>query len=176
VPIVATLYRDRGAKFVTLLNRMGASRDTLSDTLSNLIENGLVMREPGHGLRPEYVLTPAGEAVGEACLFATREMPRLGLVDMALKKWPPLVLVAIGREATRFGEMKAALPGITPRALTGALRDLQQAGLVDRLVTETWPPGTSYALTALAREALPALDGVCLACENLEEGKEQAPG
>lgn len=170
MPIVGTLYRERGAKFVTLLNRLGASRDTLSDTLSNLIENGLVTKNPGYGhpMRPEYVLTPAGEAVGEACVVAAQVIPRLGLLEIALKKWPPLVVVAIGRGATRFGEMKEALPGITPRALTGALRDLQRAGLVQRVVTETWPPGTVYALTPLAREALPALEGVCIACERLE--------
>lgn len=163
---------------MSLLSRMGASRDTLSDTLSNLIENGLVMKSPGEGLlmRPEYVLTSAGEAVGDACLFAAREMTRLGLVDMALKKWPPLVVVAMGRGASRFGEIKEALPGITPRALTGALRELQEAGLVKRSVTESWPPGTSYTLTERAREALPAIDGVCIACEQLEAGEtEPAP-
>lgn len=169
MPIVATLYRDGGAKFVTLLERMGASRDTLSDTLTNLIENGLVAKSPGQGhpMRPEYVLTEAGKAVGEACLFAAQEAPRLGITDIALKKWPPLVLVAIGRGAARFGEVKEALPGITPRALTGALRDLQTAGLVTRVVTETWPPGTIYALTPLGKESMPALEGVCVACEEL---------
>jgi DNA-binding HxlR family transcriptional regulator len=167
VPIVAVLAHDRGAKFVTLLNRTTASRDTLSDTLAQLMKQGVVMKNPGYGhpMRPEYILTPAGEALGPACIEATVVIPTLGILDIALKKWPMLVLVAIGRGGSRFGEIKELLPGVTPRALTGALRDLQQAGLIDRRITESWPPHTVYEMTDLAREALPVLDRVCTAAE-----------
>ena len=84
-------------------------------------------------------------------------VPELGLVDVALKKWPMLVLVAINRGGSRFGEIKELLPGITPRALTAALRDLQAAGLAGRTITEAWPPHTVYELTELARQLLPVL-------------------
>jgi DNA-binding HxlR family transcriptional regulator len=94
-------------------------------------------------------------------------IPALGLFEIAVKKWPMLVVVAIGRGATRFGEIKDALAGISPRALTGALRDLQSANLIDRAITESWPPHTIYRLTPLALEALPTLDAICVACERL---------
>jgi DNA-binding HxlR family transcriptional regulator len=172
VPIVAVLAHDRGAKFVTLLNRTGASRDTLSETLSHLIEEGVVAKNPGYGhpMRPEYVLTPFGETLGAPCIRATEVVVELGIVEVALKKWPMLVLVAMGRGGTRFGEIKDLLPGITPRALTGALRDLQAAGLADRTITENWPPHTVYQLTGLARQALPVLEEICRTCELEIEG------
>ena len=172
MPIIAILYRDRGAKFVTLLSRTGASRDTLSHTLARLIEEGVVARNPGYGhpMRPEYILTPFGETLGPACLKATEVIPALGFVEVALKKWPMLVAVAIGRGATRFGEIKEFLPGITPRALTGALRDLQANGLVERRITETWPPYTTYELTPLALQALPVLEEVCVTAERAAGG------
>lgn len=167
MPIVAVLYRDRGAKFVTLLSRTGASRDTLSDTLSALTAEGVVAKNPGYGhpMRPEYILTPFGETLGPPCVEAAKVIPALGLFEIAVKKWPMLVVVAIGRGGSRFGEIKELLPGITPRALTGALRDLQAEGLADRVITETWPPHTVYTLTPLAREALPVLESICATCE-----------
>lgn len=167
MPIVAVLAYDRGAKFVTLLNRTGASRDTLSDTLSHLIHEGVIRKNPGYGhpLRPEYVLTPFGEGLGAPCIRATEVVPELGLVDVALKKWPMLVLVAMNRGGARFGEIKELLPGITPRALTAALRDLQAAGLAGRTITEAWPPHTVYELTDLARQLLPVLEEICVATE-----------
>jgi DNA-binding HxlR family transcriptional regulator len=169
VPIIAILYHDRGAKYVTLLNRTGASRDTLSDTLTHLIEEGAVARNPGYGhpMRPEYILTPVGEALGPPCVKATEAIPALGLVEIALKKWPMLVVVAMGRGGRRFGEIKELLPGITPRALTGALRDLQANGVAERRITETWPPHTTYELTPLALQALPVLEEICETAERV---------
>jgi DNA-binding HxlR family transcriptional regulator len=169
VPIVATLHRESGCKFVTLHARLGASRDTVSETLASLIGNGVVMRNPGYGhpMRPEYVLTPAGADVGEACIGAVEVVTRSGTLDVALKKWPMIVLIALGRGGGRFNELKEALPGITPRALAGALRDLADAGLADRTVTEDYPPSTFYRLTPLGRDLLPAMEALARACERV---------
>ena len=167
--LVATLHRESGCKFVTLLHHLGASRDTLSQTLASLIAGGLVMKNPGYGhpLRPEYILTPAGMRAGAACRDAVVAVSRHGVLDVALKKWPMIVLIALGRGATRFNELKDALPGITPRALTGALRDLQKAGLVERLVTEEYPPSALYSLSEQGRSLFPAMDALARACEGV---------
>jgi DNA-binding HxlR family transcriptional regulator len=167
------LYRESGSKFVTLHARLGASRDTLSETLSNLIATGLVMKNPGYGhpMRPEYVLTPAGRGVGEACIGAVEVVRESGTLQVALKKWPMIVLIAIGRGVCRFNELKEVLPGITPRALAGALRDLANAGLADRTVTEDYPPSTFYRLTPLGLELFPAMDVLADACERVVAGK-----
>lgn len=169
MPIVATLYRERGCKFVTLLERLRSSRETLAQTLASLIANGLVMKNPGYGhpLRPEYILTPAGEALGEACIGAVAAVAQHRVVDVALKKWPMIVLIALGRGCTRFNELKDTLPGITPRALAGALRDLQKASLADRFVTEEYPPSALYHLTDLGQSLHPAMDTLATACEGL---------
>ncbi len=163
------LYRESGCKFVTLRARLGASRDTLIETLANLIGNGLVMKNPGYGhpMRPEYVLTPAGAEVGEACISAVEVVSRSGVVEVALKKWPMIVLIAIGRGAGRFNELRDVLPGITPRALAGALRDLAEAGLADRTVTEDYPPSTFYRLTPLGLDLYPAMERLAGACERV---------
>src|SRR4029450_5423618 len=69
VPILAELHRQRGSRFVTLARTLGLSRESLRRTLAALTESGLVGRNPGYGhpLRPEYVLTRAGERIATAC-------------------------------------------------------------------------------------------------------------
>jgi DNA-binding HxlR family transcriptional regulator len=81
VPLLAELLEQKGGRFASLLAGLGIARDSLARTLAQAIESGWVARNPGYGhpLRPEYVLTPRGEAVAAACcrMMATRR--RLGL-------------------------------------------------------------------------------------------------
>jgi DNA-binding HxlR family transcriptional regulator len=164
VPIVATLHRDGPCRFADLARSLSASRDTLTDTLAKLEESGAVTHEQGVP-RPRYSLTPVGEGVGEACLATVAAIGRTDILPIALKKWPMLVTVAIGRGATRYNEMKAMLPGITARALALALKDLQGAGMVHREVGHGYPPTATYTLTEKGLHFLPVLDRLCIAAE-----------
>jgi DNA-binding HxlR family transcriptional regulator len=151
VPIVAELHRSAGSRFVPLANRVGLCRESLRQTLTALIESGLVMRNPGYGhpLRPEYVLTAAGRRIAPGCAELVETLQRLGFEDGGLKKWSIPVLLEVVRER-RFAELREAL-GVSPRALTLALKELAEAGLVERRVHSGFPPSTSYRVTPRAR-------------------------
>jgi DNA-binding HxlR family transcriptional regulator len=153
VPILAELRRQRGSRFVTLARTLGVSGESLRRTLAALIESGLVGRNPGYGhpLRPEYVLTSSGEHIAAACRPLVERLRSDGLEDVALKKWSMPVVFALGDAPRRFSELREALEGISPRALTLALKDLEAAGLVDRRVTDDYPPATVYRLTRTGR-------------------------
>ena len=167
VPVVGTLYASGGMRFGELLTRLGASRDTLSETLSNLIANDLVEHEDdGHG-HERYLLTAQGQALGEAAVGAVDAVPNSQIKRLALKKWPMLVLVALGRGARRYSALQAALPGITPRSLGMALKDLSEEGLVERTIGEGYPPTTAYALTQSAGALLPAMEKLVSSVESL---------
>jgi DNA-binding HxlR family transcriptional regulator len=151
VPVLAELRRERGSRFVTLANRIGVTRDSLRRTLTALIKDGLVERNPGYGhpLRPEYVLTEEGARVGAVC---DRLLTALdGLEGVALRKWSMPVVRALSDEPRRFSELRAGLPSVSARALALALKNLQAAELVERTVTDDYPPGTVYRLTDRAR-------------------------
>jgi DNA-binding HxlR family transcriptional regulator len=165
VPIVATLHRDGRLRFADLARRLAASRDTLTETLTRLEASGVVTHEAGVS-RPHYCLTPVGERLGDAALATVEAIRRTDLLPIALKKWPMLVAVAIGRGATRYNEMKAMLPGITPRALALALKDLEAAGLVDREVSHSYPPAARYSLSPRGTQLFPVLDRLCVAAEH----------
>jgi DNA-binding HxlR family transcriptional regulator len=156
-PALVELERERGTRFVLLANRLGASRAVLRPALDALLELGLVRRNPGYGhpLRPEYLTTPAGGRV------AARLARILGLVarhDLLLRKWT-LPTVAVLGQAKRFSELRETLPGVTPRALTLALKDLQALGLAEREVVDAYPPAVVYRPTALGRRIRRLLDG-----------------
>jgi DNA-binding HxlR family transcriptional regulator len=133
VPAIADLYRLRGAKFVTLANRLGVSRESLSRTLSDLQALDLVMRNPGYGhpMRPEYLLTPDGESVGPAALAVVKATPE-DAREACSRKWALPGLAALSAGLDRFSDLAAALEGVTPRALTMTLEGLEDAGLVVR--------------------------------------------
>lgn len=154
VPVAAELHRVRGARVVTLVNRLGVTRDSLRQALAALADLGLAMRNPGYGhpLRPEYILTAAGEEIAPACQALVSTLDRLGLAEVGLRKWSMPLLHAVGGGPARFSALKVALPGISARALALALMDLQAAGLVERRVLDSYPPATLYTLTPPGQE------------------------
>jgi len=159
VPVLAELERGSGAKFITLVHRLGVGRDSLRRSLDALMTWRLVRRNPGHGhpLRPEYLLTRRGARLAPWCVKIMAALQRLDLEDDGLRKWFVPVAVALRRGHRRFGDLKASLPGITSRALTQALKRLQQARLVRRRVAHDYPPSTSYELTPRSKSLWPLL-------------------
>jgi DNA-binding HxlR family transcriptional regulator len=147
-PVLAELLRQKGSRFAALVGTLNVGRESLRRTLDSLLELGLVARNPGYGhpLRPEYVLTRRGEGAARRCTKL------LEAVDEAVlfRKWSLPVLAALD-QAARFSELRAALPGVTPRALALALKDLQAAELVERRIEDAYPPRAVYSATRPGR-------------------------
>jgi DNA-binding HxlR family transcriptional regulator len=169
VPVLAELDRTGGTRAVTLMRRLDVGRESLGRTLHALIALRLVRRNPGYGhpLRPEYLLTERGAAVAPSCRALLDGLRALGLEAVGLNKWsvPVLVALSAGGEpsAHRFSELRDELPGISPRALTLALKALTDAGVVRRTVLDTFPPATRYGLARRGRRLGPAVRGVLAA-------------
>jgi DNA-binding HxlR family transcriptional regulator len=163
IPLLAELLRGDmapgAAKFITLANRLQISRESLKSTLDALIDLDYVMRNPGYGhpMRPEYLLAEAGHDVAPACRNLLAWLNEHSFRDVAGRKWSLPVAYAIGMGLSRFGDLKTALRGITSRALTLALKDLTTAGLVNRQVIDSYPPGSDYQLTESGRRLLALL-------------------
>ncbi|MCZ6659615.1 MAG: winged helix-turn-helix transcriptional regulator [Gammaproteobacteria bacterium] len=154
VPIMAELHGSGiGTRFVVLVNALGIHRAMLSTTLSALMAANLVMRSPGYGhpLRPEYVLTAAGKRVALHCARFETLVDEQGISELAHRKWTAPLLLAMRAGRTRFNAIQAALVGISPRALTTALRALTTAGLTSRQVDDGYPPRTTYKLCSTGR-------------------------
>ncbi len=63
-------------------------------------------------------------------------------------KWKVIVLWLVRKGPQRSGKIKSRLPGITSTAFSKAVRELEAAGLLERISKPTIPPEVSYGLTA----------------------------
>lgn len=66
-------------------------------------------------------------------------------------KWTAMIVIALGKERMRFGDLRATVQGISGKVLTETLRDLERDGLVARQAYAEMPPRVEYELTALGR-------------------------
>ncbi len=71
--------------------------------------------------------------------------------DLFTHTWDPVVLMALHEGPRRRRELRAAIGGISDKALTDALRRLLDNGLVARRAHAEAPPRVEYLLTDLGR-------------------------
>ena len=162
IPVLAELYRLKGAKFVTLARALSVSRASLSTSLNDLVALQLVHRNPGHGhpMRPEYLLTERGAGVGEQCYTLHRLLCRRDDQDLAFRKWTLPMVATLGHEVRRFNEVQRALPAATPRAIALALKSLLDRRWVRRKLIDDFPPTAGYELLARGRTVLGHVGGL----------------
>lgn len=84
--------------------------------------------------------------------------PILCAVDVIGGKWKISILYNLENNVLRFGELRKRLPLITQKMLTQQLRELEDDGLVERVVYAEVPPRVEYKLTKLASDLSPVFD------------------
>jgi DNA-binding HxlR family transcriptional regulator len=75
-------------------------------------------------------------------------------------RWKGVILYWLLPGKKRFGELRRLLAACSPRVLTLQLRELEQAGLLERTVYAEVPPRVEYELTAFGRSLEPVLIGL----------------
>jgi len=70
-------------------------------------------------------------------------------------KYKGRILWVLRTDILRYGELKRAVIGITPKMLTQTLRELEADGLVSRKVYHEVPPKVEYTLTDTGKELIP---------------------
>lgn len=72
-------------------------------------------------------------------------------------KWKGIVLYYLLDERLRFSELNRKIGCVTERMLTKQLRELETAGLVNRIVHAEVPPRVEYELTDIGRSLQPVI-------------------
>lgn len=159
VPVMAFLNREGGARFAVIARRLGLSPHSLTRCLEHLRGCGWVMPNPGHGhpLRPEYLLSVTGRAVGALSERIMDERERLGLAAADLSRWSLPLVASLVPEWSRFGELQARLAPVTPRALSQTLQTMIGHDLVTRRLEERFPPLPLYGLSGRGLDLAGAL-------------------
>ena len=73
------------------------------------------------------------------------------------KRWSGAIVSALSEGPLRFGELGRAVPGLSDRLLSQRLRELEEAGVVERDVEAGTPVKVSYSLTAKGADLRPAM-------------------
>jgi DNA-binding HxlR family transcriptional regulator len=85
-------------------------------------------------------------------------------VELALHaiggKWKMPILWRLQQRSWRYNELHRDLKRVSHKMLTQQLRELEAAGLLTRTVHPVVPPHVDYAISALGRSALPAIEGL----------------
>jgi DNA-binding HxlR family transcriptional regulator len=71
-------------------------------------------------------------------------------------KWKVLIVWHLGFGSRRFAEIRDLLPGVSEKVLTAQLRELENDGILSRLVTHNVPPRVDYMLSDAGRELIPS--------------------
>lgn len=161
--ILSRMHEGIPGRQAALLAASGANRTAFGHSLKHLIEIGMLERNPGHGhpLRPEFRLTPRGR---EAARLAHLVFCAIGDEhgDLLRRIWTLPILTTL-REPRHFSDIKRGLPAITDRALSQALRSMEERGWVSRSVSgEARPPRSLYCVTGvgvgISRATQPIVD------------------
>ena len=75
-------------------------------------------------------------------------------------KWKTVVLWYLRKDKKRFSELGRLIPGITERMLSLQLKQLEQDGIVERIVHAEVPPRVEYQLTGFGKTLIPLLEAV----------------
>lgn len=140
LPILARLHEDVPGRQAPLLAATGAGRTAFGQSMTHLIDLGLVERNPGHGhpLRPEFRLTERGKGMAA---MAHRVLSISGERDQSLlrRAWTLPVLTTL-QQPRHFTGIRRDLGGITDRALSQSLQSLEERDWVRRSISETARP------------------------------------
>lgn len=84
------------------------------------------------------------------------------LLDQVLDKWSLQVLDELCERPLRFNELRRAIPVVTQKSLTAALRRLERNGMVDRVISGTRPLAVEYRISRLGRTLQDLIDALLL--------------
>jgi DNA-binding HxlR family transcriptional regulator len=78
-------------------------------------------------------------------------------IELIGKRWTGAIVSALTEGPMRFGELAKAIPGLSDRLLSQRLRELEDAGVVERQVEPGTPVKVSYSLSPKGADLGPAL-------------------
>lgn len=157
--ILSLMHRGTPGRQSSLIMASGAGRTAFTQSLTHLIDLGLLERNPGHGhpLRPEYRLTAKGITLAAIADRIEGAIPQPGKPDLLRRTWA-IPILAVSQKPLYFIDIKKALVTITDRALSQSLKQLHGEHWLERkIVTTMHPPRPLYQATDIGAQIAQAI-------------------
>jgi DNA-binding HxlR family transcriptional regulator len=87
--------------------------------------------------------------------------PSRQVLEMLANKWTLLVVRTLAQGTRRYSQIQRESGGVTQKMLTQTLRELEENGIVQRVVYPVIPPKVEYSLTPLGESLIEPLNAIC---------------
>lgn len=91
------------------------------------------------------------------------------------RRWSARILIELAQRPSRFNELARAVPAAR-RMVVERLRELQDAGLVERRVDPGPPTTITYSITARGEELIPHLERLWAVAERMHQPTDAEAG
>jgi len=88
------------------------------------------------------------------------ECPVATTIALIGNKWKPLILRNLMQGTQRYKYLQFGIEGISPKVLTENLKQMEEDGLVKRVVFAEIPLRVEYSLTELGESMRPIIDAL----------------
>ena len=82
-------------------------------------------------------------------------------MDVIGGKYKALIVYELIGGIRRYNEIQRAVPQATPRMLSKQLKELEEDGVLNRVLYPVVPPKTEYSLTELGNTLVPIVESLC---------------
>lgn len=91
-------------------------------------------------------------------------------------KWKPVMIYHLRYGSLRSSELMRRMHGISSKMFTQTARELESAGLIERVVYPVIPPKVEYMLTELGKSSLPFILDMAQWGKNISETVKELSG
>lgn len=81
-------------------------------------------------------------------------------IELIGRRWTGAILRVLQDGPARFGAIQERVPDLSDRLLSERLKELEEAGIVDRAVSDERPVGVTYRLTKKGEALEPVLAAI----------------
>ena len=82
-------------------------------------------------------------------------------MDVVGGKYKAQIVYELISGTKRYNEIQKALPQATPRMLSKQLKELEEDGVINRVLYPVVPPKTEYSLTEFGETLVPIVNALC---------------
>lgn len=92
------------------------------------------------------------------CMQALK--PVQDTLDVINGKWKLQIIISLNHGNKRFTEIERSIPKLTSKVLAKELKELEQNGLVERIVRDTYPVSIEYLPTEYTKTLHPVVESL----------------
>ena len=85
--------------------------------------------------------------------------------ELVGRRWNGAIIFMLLKQTCRFAALRDGIPGITDRMLSERLQELEQEGLLERVVVPETPVRVEYSLTRKGKGLAEAVDSLAVWAE-----------